>query len=151
METIRDKMYTLRQSDSGDAEFAYEVVKVTMRDYAIQTWGTWLDKESKIAAKVDTESGKIKIIYIENEKAGTLQLERRKNEIFINQIYLLPSFQSKGVGRDIVNDLKKMARDEKTPLKLSVLQVNPAKEFYIKNGFEIEKETQERVYMQYVP
>jgi GNAT superfamily N-acetyltransferase len=151
METLRDKMYTLRKSDAGDAEFAYEVVKVTMRDYAIQTWGTWLDEESKIAAMVDTESGKIQIIYIENEKAGVLQLEKRKDEIFINQIYLLPSFQSKGVGRDIVNDLKKMARDENTPLKVSVLQVNPAKEFYIKNGFEIEKETQERAYMQYVP
>jgi GNAT superfamily N-acetyltransferase len=151
METIRDKRYTLRQADFRDAEFAYEVVKVTMRDYAIQTWGTWLDKESKIAATIDTESGKIEIIYINNEKAGTLQLEKRKHEIFINQIYLLPSFQNKGVGRDIINDLKKMARDEKTPLKLTVLQVNPAKEFYIKNGFKIEKETQERVYMYYAP
>jgi GNAT superfamily N-acetyltransferase len=144
-------MYTLRTSNSKDAEFAYDVVKTTMREYAIQTWGTWLDKESKNAAIEDTAQGKIQIIYIDDEKAGTLQYEKNEDHILINQIYLLPPFQNIGVGRSILNDLKDMSKETNVPLRLSVLQVNPAKKFYTKNEFTIERETQERVFMQYAP
>ena len=47
-----------------------------MRDYAIQTWGAWLDKESKQAAIEDTAKGKIQIICIGEEQAGTLRGRR---------------------------------------------------------------------------
>lgn len=81
-----------------------------MRDYAIQTWGAWLDKESKQAAIEDTAKGKIQIICIGEEQAGTLEVEE--------------------VG--------------------SVL-VNPAQQFYKRNGFTVHSETAERVYMRYTP
>jgi len=144
-------MYTLRISNSTDAEFAYQTVKTTMRDFAIQTWGAWLDTESKRAAIEDTALGKINIIYVNNEMAGTLQYENKKGVILVSQIYLLPTYQNRGIGGSIVNDLKELSRDLNVPIKLSVLQVNTAKHFYFKNGFTIEKETHERVYMQYAP
>jgi len=144
-------MYTLRTSNSTDAEFAYETVKTTMRDFAIQTWGTWLDKESKRAAIEDTALGKIHIISVKNKMAGTLQYETKEGVILVSQIYLLPTFQKRGIGGSIINDLKNLSRDLNVPIKLSVLQVNSAKHFYIKNGFTIEKETDERVHMQYAP
>ena len=94
-------MYTLRTSISADADFAYETVKTTMRDFAIQTWGTWHDQDSKNAAIQDTKLGKIQIIYVGNEKAGTLQYETTESEILVNQIYLLPPFQNRGIGGEI--------------------------------------------------
>lgn len=144
-------MYTLRISTSKDAEFVYNIVKTTMRDYAIQTWGTWLDKDSKKAAIEDTAQGKIQIIYIANDKVGTLQYEKNEDEILISQLNLLPPFQNMGVGGSILVDLKSLSKEMNVPLKLSVLQVNPAKHFYTKNEFRIEKETPERVYMRYAP
>ena len=141
----------MRKSCSEDAEFAFEAVKVTMRDYAIQTWGVWLEKESKEAAIEDTSKGKIEIIIFEGGKAGTLQIERLENEIFVHQIYLLPNFQNLGIGSSLLNYLKEMAKEFNLPLKLSVLQVNPAKQFYINRGFIVVSETSERVSMQYVP
>ena len=144
-------MYTLRTSNSTDAEFVYNTVKTTMRDFAIQTWGIWLDKESKSAAIEDTALGKIQIIYVNNEMAGTLQYETNDGVILVSQIYLLPPFQNMGIGGSIVNELKGMSRELNVPIKLSVLQVNSAKHFYTKNGFSIEKETRERAYMQYAP
>ncbi len=94
-------MYTLRTSISADADFAYETVKTTMRDFAIQTWGTWHDQDSKNAAIQDTKLGRIQIIYVGNEKAGTLQYETTESEILVNQIYLLPPFQNRGIGGEI--------------------------------------------------
>jgi GNAT superfamily N-acetyltransferase len=144
-------MYTLRTSVAEDADFAYEAVKITMRDYAIETWGRWLEKESKETAIEDTQKGKIEIIYFGSEKAGVLQLKNSENEIFVNQIYLLPEYQNKGIGTCIINDLKEIAKKAKVPLKLNVLQVNPAKHFYANRDFKVEKETLERVHMKYVP
>jgi len=142
---------TLRESNVDDAEFAYKVVKETMRDYAIQTWGVWLDKESKQAAIKETESGDVKIIELENDRIGILLVERSNNQIVIEQIYILPEYQNQGIGTTIISGLKKESLKLHIPLKLSVLRVNPAKDFYIRNGFIIEKETDERIYMQYEP
>jgi GNAT superfamily N-acetyltransferase len=132
-------MYTLRKSVPTDAEFAYETVKITMRAFAIQTWGIWLDRESKQAAIQDTKLGKIKIIYVGSEKAGTLQYETTDSAILVSQIYLLPPFQKTGIGGEIVNKLKSKSRKLNLPIKLSVLRVNSATEFYLKQGFVIEK------------
>ncbi len=144
-------MYTLRKSNSADAEFAYETVKITMRDFAIQTWGIWLDRESKEAAIEDTKRGKIEIIYVGRDKAGTLQYETTESAILVSQIYLLPPFQKTGIGGKIVNKLKDKSRESNLPIKLSVLRVNSATEFYLKQGFVIEEETDERVFMQFAP
>jgi GNAT superfamily N-acetyltransferase len=144
-------MYTLRISNFSDADFAYETVKTTMRDFAIQTWGTWHDQESKNAAVQDTTLGKIQIVYVGNEKAGTLQYETTETGILVSQIYLLPPFQKRGIGGEIVSKLQEESRESNLPIKLSVLRVNSATEFYLKKGFLIEKETDERVFMQYAP
>ena len=140
---------TLRKADEDDAEFAYEVVKVTMRDYAIQTWGVWLDEESRQDAIKQSKSGRIEIIEIQDDRAGILLVETDNKQMAIEQFYILPEFQNKGIGTKILSDLKNAALELRIPLKLSVLRVNPAKEFYAKNGFVIEKEADERIYMQY--
>jgi GNAT superfamily N-acetyltransferase len=122
-----------------------------MRDYAIQTWGTWLDKESKQAAIEDTAKGKIQIICIGEEQAGTFEIEEVGSELVINQLYLLQKFQNNGVGTEILRDLKEKARKMSVPIMLSVLLVNPAQRFYKRNGFTVQSETAERVYMRYTP
>ena len=144
-------MYTLRTSNFADADFAYETVKTTMRDFAIQTWGSWHDQESKNAAVQDTKLGKIQIIYVGIEKAGTLQYETSDTEIFVSQIYLLPPFQKRGIGGEIISKLQRQSRESNRPIKLSVLRVNSATDFYLKKGFFIENETEERVFMRYAP
>jgi hypothetical protein len=86
-----------------------------------------------------------------NEKAGTLQYEITESEILVNQIYLLPPFQNRGIGGEIISNLQEKSRESKLPIKVSVLRVNSATEFYFKKGFVIENETVERVFMQYAP
>ena len=86
-----------------------------------------------------------------NEKAGTLQYETTESEILVNQIYLLPTFQHRGIGGEIISNLQEKSRESNLPIKLSVLRVNSATEFYLKKGFVIEKVTVERVFMQYAP
>ena len=144
-------MYTLRVSTEADADFAYETIKTTMRDFALQTWGVWLDDEARQDAVQGARTGKLQVICSAGERVGLLQYEKSETEIAVKQLFLLPTFQYRGIGGEVVADLKKMSEQTMLPLVLSVLQVNPAKEFYLKKGFAIARETDERVFMQYFP
>ena len=144
-------MYRLKQSTAEDAEFAYHALKTTMREFAMQTWGVWLDEEAKKDAAHATQSGKVQIIYVDEVKVGTLQYVETESEIIVKQLYLLPAYQNQGIGGAIMNDLQKRAIELKLPIELSVLQVNSAKEFYLKKGFFVKLETAERIRMRYEP
>lgn len=44
--TAKDSL-TLRCATAEDAEFAFQVLKETMREYVVATWGTWWEEESR--------------------------------------------------------------------------------------------------------
>jgi hypothetical protein len=43
--TVNDVL-TLRRATVDEAEFAFRVLKETMREYAIATWGTWWEERT---------------------------------------------------------------------------------------------------------
>ena len=141
--------FELRQSLPEDAEFAFQTVKETMRDYAIQTWGDWHEKESKVDAIDKTKSGELQIITYEGKDIGTLQIKEHEDYIEINKLYILSKHQNKGIGTQVLAYLIEHSRNRKKRLNLEVLQVNRAKEFYSRMVFKIIKENKERQFLQY--
>ncbi len=58
----------------------------------------------------------------------------------IHKIYILPNQQGKGIGNILINETEKISRENNGKgLILNVNRNNKAKDFYIKNGFEILK------------
>ena len=56
----------------------------------------------------------------------------------IHKIYLLPETQGKGIGKKVIEEIKKMAlENHSTALSLNVNRFNSALSFYKKRGFEI--------------
>lgn len=59
----------------------------------------------------------------------------------IHKIYLLPETQGKGIGKKVIDEIGKLALDNKsTALILNVNRFNTALGFYKKIGFEIKEE-----------
>ena len=81
--------------------------------------------------------------------AGILCVERKPDEIRLQTLYLLPSYQARGIGSSIVSALQMEAVARCVPLRLHVLKVNPAKHFYDRVGFSVEEETEHFFYMRY--
>ena len=142
---------SLRKAKAEDADFAFQVIKETMRDYAIQTWGSWHAKESKEDAILETMLGSLEIIIYQGCDIGTLQKVIHADNIQIEKIYILPKYQNKGIGSQVLADVMKLAKTERKCIKLEVLQVNRAKELYSRLGFNILDENNERVFLQYTP
>lgn len=56
----------------------------------------------------------------------------------IHKIYLLPETQGKGIGKKVIEEIKKMAlENHSTALSLNVNRFNTALSFYKKIGFEV--------------
>ena len=60
------------------------------------------------------------------------------NKTKIHKLYVLPETQGKGIGRQLIDCIADIALKNGNPaLYLTVNKNNKAKDFYIKNGFEI--------------
>lgn len=81
------------------------------------------------------------IIEINKRAIGLLKVHRQANNIELIQIQVAPSFQGKGIGRRILNDLINEAIESEKSITLSVLKTNQAKNLYLSVGFKIVGET----------
>ena len=67
----------------------------------------------------------------------------------INQLFILPEYQNRGLGRASMTVLIERSHSLKLPLRLRVLKMNPrAVEFYQRFNFEITGETETHLLME---
>lgn len=87
------------------------------------------------------------IIEINKCAIGLLKVHRQANNIELIQIQVAPSYQGKGIGTRILNDLIKEAIESEKTITLSVLKTNQAKSLYLSVGFKIVVETDDSYLM----
>ncbi len=138
----------LRQASQADADFIYRLVEVTMRAYVEQTWGSFSEEINRrniaeiIAAKTYS------VIQCRGEDIGAISVVRHPDFIQLNQLFILPQYQNKGIGTSLVRELASEAQHTGMPLRLRVLKNNPARRLYERLGFRVSSITPERVYME---
>ncbi len=77
-----------------------------------------------------------RIIQLDGEDIGRLYVDRQDDKLMIIDFALLPQFQGRGIGSDILKSLMHEAYSGKVPVKLHVEQNSPAVEFYLRHGFK---------------
>jgi ribosomal protein S18 acetylase RimI-like enzyme len=142
---------TLRRARAEDGEFAFRVLKETMRDYAVATWGTWLEEQSQRETVEQVSAGRTQIIELNGLPIGVQLVDRPGTHIQLVQLYIAKEFQRRGFGTQLLNRLFVEARDSNVPIRLRVLAVNPAKKLYERLGFVVVESTLERYFMEWVP
>jgi len=99
-----------------------------MRVYAEQTWGTW-------NGRADLDPSFDKIVQLAGTDIGLIGVERHADHWFLAKLYLLPAYQNRGLGGWLLQRLMQEASLARVPLRLTVLEVNPARRFYERHGF----------------
>lgn len=143
-------VYTLKPTTEADYEFVYQLNKVTMKELVERIYGSWDENLQRQYFK-DNFSLINNFIIVENESyIGNFAFEETKERLFIKNIQLLPQFQGKGIGSQILQELIKSATLKKIPLELRVYKLNgKAKKLYEKLGFIISEETSTHFLMRY--
>ena len=96
-----------------------------MRDYAERTWGEWDEGRVSLDIPID------EIIQHRGADIGLLGVERLSDHWRIDKLYVLPSWQNRGIGSGLIERLQAQGVE----LRLTVLEVNPARRFYERHGF----------------
>ncbi len=136
-------VYEVVEVDYDDYEFIFYIIKLTLKEYIDSLWG-WNEDVEHLFFKEEMTEENAFIIKVDNERIGYLSLLRKKDEVEIENLLLLPQFQNKGLGRGIIKNLIEECRKEEKKLVLKTFKANKrANKFYRKLGFDLIEENED--------
>ena len=132
---------TLRQAIQEDSDFAYSVKKAAFRGYVEQVWG-WDENEQLQMHQERYDVQEFRIITTNGLDVGVMALAIDSCCLHLNQLFILPEHQGKGIGEECMAIMLKQAQQLSLPVHLAVLKANPrALRFYKRLGFAVADET----------
>lgn len=142
--------YTLRQATEDDYDFLYALHVATIREAVEATWGRWDEAFQRRWFEDHWDPGPRRIIVVQGQDVGILQVEWYEDELFLALIEVAPDWQGRGLGSAVIGDVQALAREAGLPLALQVLKGNPkARRLYERLGFVVVEEREERVVMRW--
>lgn len=138
---------TFRQAKEEDFEFLWNLHKATMKSYVDQTWG-WDEEFQREYFSNRFETINIELIIHDNARIGAIEIRDRENELLIANFKIVPHFQNKGIGSEILKRIINTSNTKQKNLKLQVLKVNPARQLYNRFGFKTVDKTETHFIME---
>jgi ribosomal protein S18 acetylase RimI-like enzyme len=81
-----------------------------------------------------------RLIVCDENVVGMVKAYRTEREWLLSQVQIAPPYQGRGLGETVVRLLLETAREDRLPVRLSVLKGNPARRLYERLGFvELER------------
>lgn len=141
--------YTLRPATEDDYDFLYQLNITTLREAIEGTWG-WDEEFQRRYFEEHWDPGPRRIIVVEGQDVGVLQVETYVDEIFLALIEVALEWQGKGIGTAVIRDVQARAREAGLPVTLHVLKANlKARRLYERLGFVVVEEREERFVMEW--
>ena len=132
---------SFRKAYASDSEFVFTVKKAAFREYVEQVWG-WDDDYQRELHNRRLDSQDVCIIQFRGTDIGFLATSSTPDTLKVNQLFILPEHQGKGIGSACMTRIVDDASLEQKSVTLQVLKVNTRGiTFYQKLGFSIVSES----------
>ena len=142
---------SIREAGAIDSNFVFAVKKAAFREYVEQIWG-WDDTYQKKLHNRRFASQDLRIIQFSGIDVGFLSASNTSEAVNVNQIYILPEYQGRGIGAACMRGIIDDANQEQKPVTLQVLRINTrAIAFYQRLGFTIVDENSTHFQMKRLP
>ena len=127
----------VRKAEATDSEFVFAVKEAAFREYVEQIWG-WEDTYQRDLHNRRFDSQDIRIIQFCGTDVGFLSTANTSDTLNVDQLYILPEYQGKGIGAACMKRIIGNANREQKLVTLQVLKINTrAIAFYQRLGFRI--------------
>ena len=138
----------LRTATADDSEFAYRTKKAAFSEYVEKVWG-WDEEEQRRLHGRRFASQDVQVIQVSGIDAGILTVVRELDCVKLNQLFILPEYQNRGIGTACMMRVIEDAAASGFPVRLQVLKVNGrAVSFYRRLGFRSIGESDTHVFME---
>ena len=142
---------TLRNAHVSDSEFVFTVKKAAFREHVEQVYG-WNDSHQRKLHNRRFATQDICIIQFHGTDVGFLATSSTPDTISVNQLFIFPDYQRRGIGSACMIRIIDNADLEQKPVTLQVLKVNTSGiAFYQGLGFTIVDESATHVQMERLP
>ncbi len=131
----------IRKACTSDSEFVFTVKKAAFQEYVEQVWG-WDESYQRELHDRRFTTQDLRIIQFCGTDVGFLATSRTRATLKVNQLYILPEYQGRGIGTACMARVLDDASLRQKPVVLQVLKVNTrGVAFYQRLGFTIVGET----------
>ena len=139
-------MIDLRPARDEDGDLLWRIHCTSMRPPVEATWG-WDEALQRTYFEASLGEGSRQIVRVGGADAGVLSVEARADHVFLKTIALLPEFQGRGIGTQVVRRVIDQAAGLGLPVRLQVLKANRARGLYERLGFREYAQTPTHVQM----
>ena len=128
----------LRPGQEKDSKFIYLIKKTTLKSYIEQTWGSWDEKFQVSRHNKNFISEVYQIIQYKGIDIGVQKIQEDNESVEIDIIEILPEYQNKGIGTQLLNNIISFSRQKNKIVSLQVLKANTrALKLYKHLGFQV--------------
>lgn len=125
--------YSIRDLTDDDEQWMWDAGCEVMRPYIEPVYG-WV--EEHVRYFFDKNWRKRRVVMVDGDNAGWLELNLEDRWLYLAEIGLLPAFRNQGLGTQIIQDVLDYADANDLDVELHVLVTNPAQRLYERMGFK---------------
>jgi len=137
---------SLRPATHDDQELLWDLHCSALKPYVEQTWG-WDEDFQRRYFKEHFSPSNSQVIQVDGIDAGVITIEEKQLGYILSNIELYPQYQGFGIGTRLIRALLEKAAERGLPVSLRVLKINPARQLYLRLGFEVIGETETHFWM----
>lgn len=141
----------LRPATPEDEPWARELNAAAYRPVIEQQFGFWDHPEQQRQFSDKWAQGQYQIICLEGAAVGVLWVAFETEQVFINEILIVPERQGLGIGTQLVRDVLREADARDLPVRLRALIRNRARALYERLGFTVDAVTATHFLMTWTP
>ena len=113
----------IRKAHTNDSEFVFIVKEAAFREYVEQVWG-WDDSYQRELHNRRFAAQDVCIIQFREVDVGFLAISHTSDTFKVNQLFIRPEYQGKGIGSACMTRIIDDANLEQRSVVLQVLKVN---------------------------
>ncbi len=140
---------TKRPTRASDTDFARTIHHQAYREVVERQFGLWDEQAQDRFFDADWQSGAFEMLFCDDIPCGYACIEYREEDVFVRELVLLPEFQGRGIGSEILRGAMNRARQAGVPVRLGTCHMNRAADLYRRLGFRETGRTETHLLMEW--